>query len=290
MSRVQFERTLQQGLHDELHDTIGGFMTTPASPLDPLFMPWHSTIDMFGYLWDLCYANGNQTQPPLILYSPDSKAIFGNMSTDEELWIKMGDLDVRKDTLIGTFFANLSFAVSPPDYSYESPEYKIVYSTIPIQFQEKLLGNSTLCPYGMARLADEEILLKKAFLEQNSSFVPIPTPSINDLNSTILPRWLQDASKVGLELWATCLFDQMDLDTLERWFIDDVFNQRILPNPDFVKHPPCDYLRQVDMVPRPPTVAPTAVVQSGVRRTGFSHGQAYLVEILCILLIFLYYY
>lgn len=50
-----FTRTLQRGLHDEVHSIIGGFMPTFVSPVDVFFWVWHSTIDYYMNLWQACH-------------------------------------------------------------------------------------------------------------------------------------------------------------------------------------------------------------------------------------------
>lgn len=53
-SYVDFARKIQSGLHDDVHDYIGGLMPTYASPSDPLFMIWRSLIDLLLYIWEIC--------------------------------------------------------------------------------------------------------------------------------------------------------------------------------------------------------------------------------------------
>lgn len=60
-NRIKFWEQLHHGIHDAIHDTIGGFMRTNASPLDPIFMPLHSTMDLFDYIWEVCHHNHNHS-------------------------------------------------------------------------------------------------------------------------------------------------------------------------------------------------------------------------------------
>ena len=46
---------IQKGIHDFVHDSLGGFMPTYSSPIDPLFPSWHSTIDLLFLMWEKCH-------------------------------------------------------------------------------------------------------------------------------------------------------------------------------------------------------------------------------------------
>lgn len=50
-----YTRGIQRGIHDFVHDTIGGFMPSYASAIDVVFMHWHSTIDWLQSVWLACH-------------------------------------------------------------------------------------------------------------------------------------------------------------------------------------------------------------------------------------------
>ncbi|GMF53394.1 unnamed protein product [Phytophthora fragariaefolia] len=49
-----FLEGIQFGVHNEMHNAVGGSMATFASPRDPFFYSWHAAIDMFLHVYHLC--------------------------------------------------------------------------------------------------------------------------------------------------------------------------------------------------------------------------------------------
>jgi hypothetical protein len=101
-STLAFWRRLQLGIHDHIHATVGGFMRSRSSPVDPVFFPLHATIDLLGYFWEVCHdgshisvnhdtlMGGNPADllpegtqlDNMCLYTPDAKQNFAPFSFD----------------------------------------------------------------------------------------------------------------------------------------------------------------------------------------------------------------
>ena len=51
------EGTLEARPHNQVHNNIGGWMPTPASPRDPIFFMHHSNIDRIWAMWNVHHSN-----------------------------------------------------------------------------------------------------------------------------------------------------------------------------------------------------------------------------------------
>jgi hypothetical protein len=49
--------TLEALPHNQVHNSIGGWMPTPASPRDPIFFMHHCNIDRIWAVWNLHHLN-----------------------------------------------------------------------------------------------------------------------------------------------------------------------------------------------------------------------------------------
>lgn len=59
-STFQFEL---EGLHDRVHNAIGGNMSTAASPSDPLFFLHHANIDRLWAQWQAAHPAAGPSNP-----------------------------------------------------------------------------------------------------------------------------------------------------------------------------------------------------------------------------------
>mmetsp|Transcript_17082 Transcript_17082/g.31034 ORF Transcript_17082/g.31034 Transcript_17082/m.31034 type:complete len:528 (-) Transcript_17082:57-1640(-) len=247
-NRIDFWETLHHGIHDSVHDTIGGFMRTPASPIDPLFMPWHSTMELFDYLWGLCHfnetANINDVNEDGIkcTYTPKAREYFPNISlNNDEAWVKLDNTtDVRNDTLIGKYFdQSMHFA---EQLTVRDPKSQFRYADIPVNFIWALGNNTLLCPNGLG----------DSVLDADYSNEPRQPPAFsNEQLEKMKQSWIDQAqdyydksgsaSASGGNIdFLRCLLSEMDRDTIERWAIDeDTFMTQVVENMRYARHPLC---------------------------------------------------
>jgi len=169
-NRIDFWEALHHGVHDAVHDTLGGFMRTPASVVDPLFMPWHSTMDLFDYIWEACHssATGNDTTAMLFhydanrdkekcTYSTKAEKFFPNfsLSQDEAYMILDNTTDVRKDPYIGQFFSQPLELAGQWKIANLDVHHRFRYTNIPENFHEALENNPQACPNGLGAILND---------------------------------------------------------------------------------------------------------------------------------------
>ncbi len=268
-----FWQSIQHGIHDDVHDTIGGLMRTPSSPIDPLFFPWHSTIDMFGYLWEICHGLGvedeedigtkldaisdllNETNSNKCLYTDDAKAMFPDFHFfRDKIYMKRDGLDIRDDPLIGMFFQDdfgmdfAKVAIAPQStihefgYTYDSRE-------LVLRLALENTTSSRICPNAAQFWALDD-MYSIALNNNMMANMLVATFSVEELQF-YLQNWTKQAVEYIVEIYSNdttkqeqqiryidCILDNMDHDTLERWAIDDVFLELVVIQNRFF-HPEC---------------------------------------------------
>lgn len=304
MEVFAFWRRLQLGLHDSVHDTLGGFMRSPASPTDPIFMPLHATVDYLGYLWELCHhqnvyhgdelRGGFQDQ---CLYTDEVSKEYALDFTLSDGWT-MGVNDtgknvsspIEQDPLIGKYFSDLKkgtglfnllnygMAADNNNDNDHSEIYRLGYTYDPNTLTELiriLKSNEYLCP--TATLLDDPIFSDppNASVGLNDPGLMVP-PFTREIIEEQKEKWISRATEecgnretMTCSLTrALCLIGAMDYDTLERWALDDdSFVAYILqPSLDVAFHP-CDEM--------PPTSTPSVLFTSTAEA---SHGQAFFLS------------
>ena len=179
-NRIEFWKMLHHGIHDSVHDTIGGFMRTPASPIDPLFMPWHSTMELFDYIWEACHYtnndmdnvttnsiganndnNNNNDEGEKCTYTPKARNHFPNISLHEdEVYMKLDNAaDIRDDPLIGKYFSSLAMTNFADLWNVRdlNEHHQFRYTDIPKNFIRALANNTQVCPNGLSSILEEDI-------------------------------------------------------------------------------------------------------------------------------------
>jgi len=160
-SYFDFARRIQTGLHDDVHDFVGGMMPTFASPSDPLFLVWHSFIDLLLYIWEVCntddkmhlgptsfdpfrpsFINQNKTS---CAYTSRAKNLFPATNITSDMYIKLGGQDIRNDPLIGKYFQDigLTFAESSSVWKLDENEFSYDHFTAPMW---NLMQDPQACP------------------------------------------------------------------------------------------------------------------------------------------------
>eukprot|EP00980_Cylindrotheca_fusiformis_P024623 scaffold12169_cov132-Cylindrotheca_fusiformis.AAC.11 len=258
--QLQFWRAIQAGVHDDVHNTVGGFMRTPTSPVDPIFYPWHSMIDLFGYLWELCHIGEEEVAveraSQSCQYTHDAMDSFPSFEYPEgDMYVQDESFDVRDDPLIGEFFrdevglnyTNL-FRVADID-----PHFQYTYETSEFELRQEILAGPGRCPAGEQPFLEVDNQVEAILA--NFTITKVPQFSETEL-LTFRETWVDQAH----EYWANanpnnsgiternlkyldCLLDLMDHDTLERWAIDDVFLEQVIRQEN-VGNPRCDKFKR----------------------------------------------
>jgi hypothetical protein len=281
-SRIEFWEKLQHGIHNAVHDTIGGFMRTNASPIDPIFMPWHSTMDLYDYIWEACYydkdndkieipTNENENESNKCTYTSEARSYFPNISVldkDDEVYMKLNNkTDIRDDPLIGRYFSSQADMKFTKFLNIQNmnQHQQFRYADIPKQFTDVLANNTQLCPKGLSSIAHDDNKkkststvrepptfsssqlesFKKDWIEQAQVYYNF-TAAANDTSSATTTQQQIDIDNNTIT-FLHCLLDAMDYDTTERWAIDsDTFLIQVVKNKRYNKHPSCrDFLSPV---------------------------------------------
>jgi len=189
VDRAAFWEILHHGIHDSVHDTIGGIMRTPASPIDPLFMPWHSTMELFDYIWEACHSaeeekadaaknpasisDGTDDAAALAaadadaaavsdldyggegcLYSRHAREVFPNISlASDAVYMKLGNAtDIREDPQIGAYFSHAMKFSDLRTIRDLDVHHRFRYAGIPENFVRALANNTRACPNGLSSI------------------------------------------------------------------------------------------------------------------------------------------
>lgn len=195
-----FSLAIQRSIHDAVHDAVGGFMPTNASPSDVLFLNWHSTIDLFHYVWLECHLGDQgllsddqqrQTSPYAFTqngntcgHTSQGTAAFPFVNSTSEMYMRWSDTDIRDDELIGRYFQDVGLQF------YEMADARTMGDTaftyaIPRRMQEFLASDQ--CP--------------------NSNFEITPMPTATP---TMSPTFGQTMPQSEVEQWIQRLQDRVD--------------------------------------------------------------------------------
>ena len=136
-----FSLAIQRSIHDAVHDAVGGFMPTNASPSDVIFLNWHSTIDLLHFVWLQCHLGDKRDASPTSRFAftqdgttcghtgPGTTA-FPFLNSSSEMHMMWLDTDIRDDAIIGRYFQDIGLkfhemtdarALGEDSFSYELP-------------------------------------------------------------------------------------------------------------------------------------------------------------------------
>lgn len=177
-SYVDFARAIQAGIHDDVHDTIGGMMPTFASPSDPLFWVWHSFIDLLLFMWEVCHVDHDIAQN-IFSYARSSSSsdsffdpfeaeyetctftnrganMFPVTNITSEMYMRSNSTnDIRDDPLIGKYFRDVGLTFGEVASVRSLGENEFAYDDLTPPLWEDLLGDTTTttgegakCPKG----------------------------------------------------------------------------------------------------------------------------------------------
>ncbi|KAG7390225.1 hypothetical protein PHYPSEUDO_008363 [Phytophthora pseudosyringae] len=146
---------VQFGVHNEVHNAVGGTMATFASPRDPFFYSWHAAIDMYLHVYHLCNFGVPLTEEQLLSASKaftkatDScdgvSGVGPNAKIVQNVIVNGQTIDVVEHPTLGKYFSHVGSEMwnygdvtqlGDYSYSYELPEI----------VTQQLLSNSEICP------------------------------------------------------------------------------------------------------------------------------------------------
>lgn len=157
-SYMDFARKVQTTIHDDVHDFIGGMMPTFSSPSDPLFLVWHSFIDLLLYIWEVCNLDKSLIVSPSAIpfdpfhqteascsYTERAANTFPNTLLTTEMHMKSAEQDVREDPLIGKYFRDVGLAFLEVSSIWKLNENEFGYDHLTPPLWE-FLKDPVVCP------------------------------------------------------------------------------------------------------------------------------------------------
>jgi len=259
---------MEENIHDHVHNTVGGFMPTNASPVDFIFLSWHSTIDLFHLTWQQCHAATPDPDNFDFSATPESCARrdegqenFPHVSAENPIYMRAGDDRVTDDPVIGRYFADRTTmtyrAVS--DARTLHVEDRFDYD-MPPAFRN-LLASEQSCP--------NSTRIEKGQLEESDP-MPIPAFRIEKWKSTPSHRTVEDWSFIARRkvdrhylpqqadrrmAYFSCIV-KSNGDLLSNEFLDDFLDEKVVRE---------DCL---DTLTPAPTAAPQTMTPAQIVHTG----------------------
>uniref|UniRef100_K3X3G4 Tyrosinase copper-binding domain-containing protein n=1 Tax=Globisporangium ultimum (strain ATCC 200006 / CBS 805.95 / DAOM BR144) TaxID=431595 RepID=K3X3G4_GLOUD len=149
-----FLENIQFGVHNEVHNAVGGAMCTFASPRDIFFFSWHAAIDMFLHTYHLCQIGvpltENQLKSSLEAFTQASQKCGGvsgvgaTSKVVQNVMVNGRLVDITQHPTLGKYFSH----VGDEMWNYGDPQklgdYSYTYE-LPEIFTKQLLGNKDMC-------------------------------------------------------------------------------------------------------------------------------------------------
>lgn len=149
-----FLEGIQFGLHNEIHNAVGGAMATFASPRDPFFFSWHGAIDMFLHVYHLCRIGVPLTEAELkksleaftaatqscggVSGVGSSSKVVQNMRVNGKL------VDASAHPVLGKYFAHVGDEMWKYGDTRQLGDYSYTYE-LPEILTKQLLSNKDMC-------------------------------------------------------------------------------------------------------------------------------------------------
>lgn len=229
---AEYTRRIQTGIHDDVHDNIGGFMPTYSSPMDPLFLPWHSFIDLLLYMWEACRvdstSSGNADMSWVLdptsscTYTEAAGLLFPETNTTSEFHMKSNGEDIRNDPLIGKYFDHLGLTMKDVAYTRNLGEDEFTYDQLTSRIWD-VLRDPIQCP---------------AIVQQGDGgwFTAFPTaspssgPPVAPIAPGLQEKWIDE---VRNELVARYPNDPNRVGSLMAFLICTLGDDQAVPDDDF---------------------------------------------------------
>ncbi|CAI5734722.1 unnamed protein product [Peronospora destructor] len=151
---ASFLTNIQFGVHNEVHNAVGGIMVTSASPRDIFFYSWHAAIDMYLHVYHLCHFGVPLTEEQILSASKAStkhsdtcggvSGVGPNAKIVQNVVVNGEIIDIGDHPTLGKYF---SYAGSEM-WSYgdvaQLGDYSYSYE-LPDIITQQLLSNSQIC-------------------------------------------------------------------------------------------------------------------------------------------------
>ncbi|RMX66335.1 hypothetical protein DD238_001693 [Peronospora effusa] len=151
---ASFLTNIQFGVHNEVHNAVGGIMVTFASPRDIFFYSWHAAIDMYLHVYHLCHFGMPLTEEQILSASKAStkhsdtcggaSGVGPNAKIVQNVRVNGEIIDISDHPTLGKYFSyagsemwNYGDVAQLGDYSYS---YEL-----PDIITQQLLSNSQIC-------------------------------------------------------------------------------------------------------------------------------------------------
>ena len=154
-----FTRRLQNGIHNEVHATVGGTFGSFGAPADVLFYSWHSTVDMLHYIWHHCHLkapinstgistsvwNFNGANQECRLTKRAINGIDASLTVSSKIHMEADGMDVTVHEKLKAMFADVGTTYGDyVDTRSLSADYTYDYE-IPLDFF-RILNDDDMCP------------------------------------------------------------------------------------------------------------------------------------------------
>lgn len=169
---ADFSHALQNDFHNAMHYALGGFLSTLASPIDPIFFALHVTVDMLVNVWQDCHVSRRLTmterqhstwafsQMKECRLTTEARETLDPMSSQSQVHMTLEGVLAEEHPVMGKYFRGTGSTYSDLADSRGMGENAYGYRYSP--GFDRLLRNPALCPGSAA---------------PTPTSVPLPTPS-----------------------------------------------------------------------------------------------------------------
>ncbi|GAB9470268.1 Mucin-like protein [Globisporangium polare] len=192
-----FLENIQFGLHNEVHNAVGGVMSTFASPRDVFFFSWHGAIDMFLHTYHLCHIGVPLTESELktsleafTTASQSCGGISGVGATTkvvQNMRVNGTLVDATQHPTLGKYFSHVGNEM----WNYGDPQQLGDYSysyELPEILTKQLLSNKDMCAgFNKAAETPAPTTAKPTTTPKPSTAKPTTTPKPSTAKPTTTP-------------------------------------------------------------------------------------------------------
>ncbi|KAE9007250.1 hypothetical protein PF011_g11207 [Phytophthora fragariae] len=150
-----FLEGVQFGVHNEVHNAVGGTMVTFASPRDIFFYSWHAAVDMYLHVYHLCNFGVPLTEDELLSATKaftkatdtcDGVSGIGpNAKIVQNVVVDGQTIDVADHPTLGKYFSHVGSEMWNYGDVAQLGDYSYSYD-LPDIVTQQLLSNSQICP------------------------------------------------------------------------------------------------------------------------------------------------
>ncbi|KAL4162760.1 hypothetical protein PRNP1_003292 [Phytophthora ramorum] len=194
---------IQSGIHNEVHNAVGGTMATFASPRDTFFYSWHTAIDMYLHVYHLCNFGVPLTEEQLLTASKgfakasDScdgvSGVGPNARIVQNVIVNGQTIDIADHPTLGEYFSNVGSEMWNYGDVTQLGDYSYSYD-LPDIMTQQLLSNTEIC----AAFTSNPSTTAPATSSSSTTAPPTTTPGTTaPLNSTPAPTYSALSSGSG---------------------------------------------------------------------------------------------